>query len=272
MAFFFSAVYSESLYLALSVGLFYAARQGRWALRSACSARSPARPAAPASCCCCRRCDLRVRPARGSRARLPRSRAASRAALQAAQGPAVAGARAGRAAAVHRLPRPRRRRPARRRSTPRTSGAGISPGPTSASWDGLQAAFEGARQLLSLQQRTRLLRGRRRQRVRRRRAQPAAARVPARGDRRRSSACCAALPLAYGAYVIAALALPLSYPVDRAAADVAAALSRRAVPAEHVARARGWPRTRAPRRPALVGSAVLMAFFVAEFATWHWVA
>ncbi len=30
MAFFFSAVYSESLYLALSVGLFWCARQGRW--------------------------------------------------------------------------------------------------------------------------------------------------------------------------------------------------------------------------------------------------
>ena len=31
MAFFFSAVYSESLYLALSVGVFWCARQGRWA-------------------------------------------------------------------------------------------------------------------------------------------------------------------------------------------------------------------------------------------------
>ena len=30
MAFFFSAVYSESLYLALSVGLFWSARHGRW--------------------------------------------------------------------------------------------------------------------------------------------------------------------------------------------------------------------------------------------------
>jgi hypothetical protein len=31
MAFYFSAVYSESLYLALSVGLFWSARHGRWA-------------------------------------------------------------------------------------------------------------------------------------------------------------------------------------------------------------------------------------------------
>ena len=32
MAFFLSAVYSESLYLALSVGVFWSAREGRWAL------------------------------------------------------------------------------------------------------------------------------------------------------------------------------------------------------------------------------------------------
>ena len=80
------------------------------------------------------------------------------------------------------------------------------------------------------------------------------------------------LPLAYGVYVLAALALPLSYPVGPAAADVAAALSGRAVPAEHVA---GGVAGRAPARrsaPVLVASALLMAFFVAEFATWHWVA
>ncbi len=45
MAFFFSAVYSESLYLALSVGLFWCARNGRWALVGmlgalACATRS----------------------------------------------------------------------------------------------------------------------------------------------------------------------------------------------------------------------------------------
>ena len=53
------------------------------------------------------------------------------------------------------------------------------------------------------------------------------------------------LPLAYGVYVIAALALPLSYPVALPAADVAAALSRRAVPAEHLA---GGVAGRAPAR------------------------
>jgi hypothetical protein len=38
MAFFFSAVYSESLYLALSVGVFWAARHGRWWLVGALGA------------------------------------------------------------------------------------------------------------------------------------------------------------------------------------------------------------------------------------------
>lgn len=38
MAFFFSAVYSESLYLALSVGVFWCARQGRWAWAGALGA------------------------------------------------------------------------------------------------------------------------------------------------------------------------------------------------------------------------------------------
>ena len=53
MSFFFSAVYSESLFLALSIGAVYAARRERWtwAGRSACS---PRRRAAPACCCSCR--------------------------------------------------------------------------------------------------------------------------------------------------------------------------------------------------------------------------
>src|SRR4029077_2699644 len=38
MAFFLSAVYSESLFLALSVGLFWSARKGRWAIAGALGA------------------------------------------------------------------------------------------------------------------------------------------------------------------------------------------------------------------------------------------
>jgi Mannosyltransferase (PIG-V) len=80
-----------------------------------------------------------------------------------------------------------------------------------------------------------------------------------------------ALPLAYGAYVIAALALPLSYPVR---GQALMSLPRFLVVlfplgiwlaawlAEH-------PRA---QRPALAGSCLALAFFTAEFATWHWVA
>ncbi len=78
MAFFLSAVYSESLYLALSVGLFWSAREGRWALRrraggagggDAQRGRGAARAGADA---------LPVRPSRGSPAGPgPRGRAAA---------------------------------------------------------------------------------------------------------------------------------------------------------------------------------------------------
>ena len=118
-------------------------------------------------------------------------------------------------------------------------------GPYLGVWDGVKAAFEGARQLLSFQRHHLYF--------------PTGggspfvsaghnlmllafliAAVPAIvGVLRR-------LPLAYGAYVLAALALPLSYPVQLAAADVAAALSRGAVPAEHLA---GGVAGRTPARP-----------------------
>ena len=143
-------------------------------------------------------------------------------------------------------------------------------GPYVAVWDGARAAFDGARQLLSFQ----------RSRVYFRLAggEPFVdaghnlmlfafllAAVPAIvGVLRR-------LPLAYGAYVLAALALPLSYPV---AAQPLMSLPRFEVVlfplfiwfgawlAEH-------PRARVP---VLGISGVLLAGFVAQFATWHWVA
>jgi hypothetical protein len=79
------------------------------------------------------------------------------------------------------------------------------------------------------------------------------------------------LPLAYGAYVLAALALPLSYPV---APEPLMSLPRFEVVLFPLAMWLGaWlaERPRA-RLPALVVSALLMTFFVGEFATWHWVA
>jgi hypothetical protein len=79
------------------------------------------------------------------------------------------------------------------------------------------------------------------------------------------------LPFAYGAYVLAALALPLSYPVT---AQPLMSLPRFLVvlfPLSmwYAASLAARPRLQAP---VLAGSALLMAFFVAQFATWHWVA
>jgi hypothetical protein len=79
------------------------------------------------------------------------------------------------------------------------------------------------------------------------------------------------LPLAYGAYVLAALALPLSYPV---AAQPLMSLPRFEVvlfPLFMWLGAVLAGRRRA--RFALLGcSALLMVFFAGQFATWHWVA
>jgi Mannosyltransferase (PIG-V) len=270
MAFFFSAVYSESLYLALSVGLFWSARQGRWALVGVLGALAAATRstglvlALPAAMIYLygpredRVADfMRV----GRRRLLPRYRARREmlwlAAL--ALGVIVYGA-----------------------CLAFAGGDPLDPfraqavwgrhfaGPYVGVWDGVKAAFEGARQLLSFQ----------RHHV----YYPVgsgspfveaghnlvlfaflAVAVPAVvGVLRR-------LPLAYGVYVIAALALPLSDPVR---AQPLMSLPRfllvlfplgiwlAAWLSEH-------PRA---QRPMLAVSGVLMVFFGAQFATWHWVA
>ncbi len=79
------------------------------------------------------------------------------------------------------------------------------------------------------------------------------------------------LPLAYGAYVIAALALPLSYPVS---SQPLMSLPRFLVVLFPLGIWLAAWLTEHPRvqRPALALSAVLMVFFLAQFATWHWVA
>jgi hypothetical protein len=143
-------------------------------------------------------------------------------------------------------------------------------GPYLGIWDGVQAAFDGARQLLSFQRHHLYL--------------PAASGSPfvAAGHNLLLLAFLIAalaavlgvlrrLPLAYGAYVIAALALPLSYPVS---AQPLMSLPRFLMVlfplfiwfalwlADH-------PRA---QRPVLVLSGALMAVFAAQFATWHWVA
>jgi hypothetical protein len=143
-------------------------------------------------------------------------------------------------------------------------------GPYGGVWDGVKAAFEGARQLLSFQRRHVYF--------------PLAGGSPfidAGHNLMLLAFLLAAvaaivgvlrmLPLAYGAYVIAALALPLSYPV---ASQPLMSLPRFLVVLFPLSIWLGaWlaahPRT---RMPALAFSAVLMAAFAAQFATWHWVA
>ena len=78
------------------------------------------------------------------------------------------------------------------------------------------------------------------------------------------------LPIAYGAYCLAALALPLSYPVTPQPLAVAPPLRGGGVPDLHV----GGDVAGAPAPdPARVASmAVLLGLFTAEFATWRFVA
>lgn len=268
MAFFFSAVYSEALYLALSVGLFYAARRGRFALVGVFGALAGATRSAgivlllPAAMLYLygpredRSPDFPHAHGLSPRYRL-RTDALWLALVPAGLGLYMAylGLAGGDALAPFHAQDVWGRHFA---------------GPYVGMWDGLRAAFGGARQLLSAQQshlyypidgnsafinsqhNLLLL------------AFLVAAIVAIAGVLRR-------LPAAYGAYVIAALALPLSYPVT---AQPLMSLPRFLVvlfPLSmwFAAWLAAHPRA---QRPALVGSGLLMAFFVAQFATWHWVA
>jgi Mannosyltransferase (PIG-V) len=270
MAFFFSAVYSESLYMALSVGVFWSARHGRWrwvamlgALATATRStgmvllvpalmiylygpredRPPDRPGA-------RGLGVRVRYRPG------------REALWLAAFPLGAilfGLYLGLAGG----------NPLGFMHAEGVWGRQLMV-PFGGIWDGLGAAFEGARQLLSAQSHHAYFAAGQ--------GNPivgaehnllmiafvAFAVAAIAGVLRR-------LPLAYGVYVIAALALPLSDPV-------------RSEPLQSVPRfmvvlfplgiwLAAWLAER-PRaqRPVVVFSAALMALFVAQFATWHWVA
>jgi hypothetical protein len=79
------------------------------------------------------------------------------------------------------------------------------------------------------------------------------------------------LPSAYGAYVIVALAMPLSYPV---APQPLMSLPRFLLVLFPLTMwLAAWLAAR-PRvqKPAIGLSALLMVVFAAQFATWHWVA
>ena len=236
MAFFLSAVYSESLYLALSIGLFWSAREGRWGYVGLLGALASATRSAGV---------VLLVPALilylyGPRRDRPPDRSGD-------HPPEDSGASAS-ARALRAIPRSTTHVLARLRPRYRlradvlwlalvpaglvlygvylgvSGGDPLAPlsaqgdwsrhfaGPYVAVWDGLKAAFEGARQLLSMQ------RGHVYFPVGGEDPFVAAshnlilfaflvAAVPAVvGVLRR-------LPLAYGVYLLAALALPLSYPV-----------------------------------------------------------
>ena len=268
MAFYFSAVYSESLYLAISVGVFWCARKGRWGWVGVLGALAAATrnsglvlmlPAAMLYLYGPRedrapdyRAALRWRPNYRLRrdflwlALMPTGLGLYMGYLALSGGDALAPFHAQNVWGRHFA------------------------GPYLGVWDGARAAFEGARQLLSFQRHHIYF--------------PIAGgspfinaghnlmllaflivAVPAIvGVLRR-------LPLAYGVYVLAALALPLSYPVT---SQPLMSLPRFLVVlfplsiwlaawlVEH-------PRARIP---ALCASGLLMAVCVAQFATWHWVA
>jgi hypothetical protein len=268
MAFFFSAVYSESLYLALSVGLFWSARHGRWGAVGVLGALAAATRSAgvvlalPAVILYLygpredRAPDFPRAGLLGPRYRLrgdvlwlclvPVGLALYLGYLGLSGGDAVMPFHAQGVWDRHFA------------------------GPYLGVWEGIKAAFDGARQLLSMQRHhvyfaiaggspfvnaghNLMLLG------------FLLAAVPAVVGVLRM------LPLAYGAYVLAALALPLSYPVTP---QPLMSLPRFLVVLFPLSIWFGaWLAAR-PRAqiPVLGISAALMAFFAGQFVTWHWVA
>jgi hypothetical protein len=265
-AYCFSAVYSESLFLALSVGAIYAARVDRWAWAGvlgmlAAGSRSAGvvlvvplsllylyGPRGPAG----------TRP----RARSWRPRFPVRAdALWIGLVPLGLGAFVGYLALAGADP-----------AAPFTAQAEwmrVFAGPFVGVWDGTVAAFDGARQLLS------------------------GSRAPvyftiAAGDPFVIAAqnlilfgfmvlglvgtvgALRRLPVAYGGYMVAAIALPLSYPVApqplMSFPRFLAVLFPLHLWLALFVRRRGW------RRPVIAASAVMLAIASAQFAAWEWVA
>jgi hypothetical protein len=268
MAFYFSAVYSESLYLALSVGIFWCARKGHWALAVLLAALAGATRSAGVVLVV----PILILYIYGPRAdRLadfpdarnwrPRYRL-RRELLWLALVPAGVGAYMTYLALA--------------------GGEALMPfhaqevwsrhfvGPYLGVWDGAKAAFAGLRQLLSGQSGHRYFP-----------QAPGSPYVSAGHNLMLFVFLLAALPaivgvfrrlpFAYGAYVLAALALPLSYPVTP---QPLMSLPRFLVvlfPLSIWLAAWLVGRPRATRA-ALVLSAAAMVIFVAQFATWHWVA
>lgn len=267
MAFYLSAVYSESLYLALSVALFWCARQGRWALVGAIGALAAATRSTGVVLIVPALILYLYGPREDRRPDRPGARLAARYRLRAdvlwlALAPAGVVAFAAALAA--------------------SGGDALAPlhaqaawgrhlqAPFAAVWEGARAAWLGLLQLASGDRGHVYF------------PQGQGSPFVAAGHNLMAFAFLAAavpvavatfrrLPLAYGVYVVAALALPLSTPV---ASEPLMSLPRFLVVLFPLSIALGaWlaERPRA-RRPLLVASAALMCAFTAQFATWHWVA
>lgn len=249
-AFFLSAVYSEALFLALSVGAVYAARTGAWWWAGALGALASATRSAGVVLV------VALALLWWAQSRRPRDLLA------------VALVPAGLVAYCAGLA---------------LAGLdGLAPfdaqeqwfrefaGPFAGVWEGTVAAWDGARQLLS------------------------GSRMPVYFEQAGGDPYVAAahnlelfatlmaivpmtigalrrLPLAYGAYAVAALALPLSWPVEP---QPLMSLPRFALVLFPLFMWLGWWATRGRRRlPVLAGAFLaLQAFAAAAFATWHWVA
>jgi hypothetical protein len=268
MAFYFSAVYSESLYLALSVGVFWCARQGRWGLAVLLAALAGATRSAGIVLLVPILILYLYGPRADRAADFPNARnwrpryRLRREVLWLALVPAGVGIYMAYLALA--------------------GGEALMPfhaqevwsrhfvGPYLGVWDGAKAAFEGLRQLLSGQSVHRYFP-----------QAPGSPSVSAGHNLTLFVFLLAALPaivgvfrrlpFAYGAYVLAALALPLSYPVTP---QPLMSLPRFLVvlfPLSIWLAAWLVGRPRATRA-ALVLSALAMVAFVAQFATWHWVA
>ena len=259
MAFFFSAVYSESLFLALSIGAVYAARRERWAWAGALGALAAATRSAGV---------LLLVPlvmiylwdvARPSwRARRPLRVDVLWLALVPVGLVAYC--------VFLQLDGHDPLAPFRAQEVWFRSFAG----PFVGAWDGLVAAFEGARQLWSGAREPVYFK-------------PAGGDpfVVARHNLELFVWLCLALvavagvlrrlPAAYGAYVVAALALPLSYPV---APQPLMSLPRFvAVLFPLAIWLAVWMTGRAARERLVLGAfAVALAVYTGIFATWHWVA
>jgi hypothetical protein len=281
MAFFFSAVYSESLYLALSIAVFWYARRGAWTRAGLLGALAGAtRPTGV----------LLVLPVLIFYLYGPREHA------ERLRGERARRALGSRMSQIGQLLRPRYRVGADvgyialipagvlafMAYLALAGGSASAPfsaealwgrefaGPFVGLWSAAVAAFAGIRQLLSMQSQHSYL-----AHVTGSPLVAASHNIPLFATALLAIALCVlvarTLPIAHIAYVALALALPLSYPV---AGEPLMSLPRFLIVLFPLSIAAAvWLERRPERcRLLLVTSALLLIFFTGAFATWHWVA